>query len=177
MDKTTCSMINREAIYDALCLPSYICNYKDAINAHEYGDRNGYSSKAELLDELRHAEEQLNVAQHTIQSSIDDATSDDLDTEDAHQRLIGAIRYLDARYCNYNENAVGLYFAVDILPRSEKLSLWAYLEVTPEGWTVDALRVEPSASPAHEIRKGRIVSPYFGREIRWTGTECFPKVV
>lgn len=170
-------MINRDTIYDALCLPSHIRNYKDAINTHAYGDGYAYTNRAELLDKLRRAEEQLNATQRNIQSAIDSASPNNPNTEGAHRRLIDAIRHLDAWYCNYNENAVGLFFAVDILPHAENRSLWAYLEVAPEGWKVDALCVEPAAKPACEIRKGRIVSPYFGREICWTGTKQFPKIV
>ena len=172
---TTCyTIISRDDLYDAMYLPGQIRLYKQLILNREYGVGYTHASAEELDTNLHAAEIRLDAALRAIQASIDSVGVTDSLTRHANLTLVQAVRYLDSRYCNYNEDAVGLYFAVDILPRLGERSLWAYLEVEPEGWVVRALRMEPASIPGREIRTGRIVRS-FGEHIAWTGYERLPK--
>ena len=95
--------------------------------------------------------------------------------------LPGYIKRLEKALTNHEygngyvyKDAVGLFFAVDILPHLEKESIWAYLEVIPEEWVVRDLRIEPASEPGHEIHCGRVVRS-FGTHITWSGYEHLPK--
>lgn len=172
---TTCyTIISRDDLYDAMYLPGQIRLYKQRIRNREYGEGYIYVSAEELNTNLHAAEIRLDAALRAIQASIDSVGVTDSLTRHANLTLVQAVRYLDGCYCNYNEDAVGLYYAVDILPRLGERSLWAYLEVEPEGWVVHALRVEPASIPGREIRTGRIERS-FGDHITWTGYERLPK--
>lgn len=172
---TTCyAIISRDDLYDAMYLPGQIRLYKQRIMNREYGEGYIYASAEELDTNLHAAEIRLDAALRAIQASIDSVGVTDSLTRHANLTLVQAVRYLDGCYWNYNEDAVGLYYAVDILPRLWERSLWAYLEVEPEGWVVRALRVEPASIPGREIRTGRIVRS-FGEHITWTGYERLPK--
>lgn len=172
---TTCyTIISRDDLYDAMYLPGKIRLYEQQILNREYGEGYIYASAEELDTNLHAAEIRLDAALRAIQASIDSVGVTDSLTRHANLTLVQAVRYLDGCYCNYNEDAVGLYYAVDILPRLGERSLWAYLEVEPEGWVVRALRVEPASIPGREIRTGRILRS-FGEHITWTGYERLPK--
>lgn len=172
---TTCyTIISRDDLYDAMYLPGKIRLYEQQILNREYGEGYIYASAEELDTNLHAAEIRLDAALRAIQASIDSVGVTDSLTRHANLTLVQAVRYLDGCYCNYNEDAVGLYFTVDILPRLGTDSIWAYLEVEPEGWVVRALRVGPASIPGREIRTGRIERS-FGEHITWTGYERLPK--
>ena len=146
---------------------------KKLLANHEYGDGYSYDNAVELLDRIRSSEEKLGAALATIQAAIDNAGATGPLTRHANLMLVQAVRHLDCCYCNYSEDAVGLFFAVDILPRLGEKSLWAYLEVEPEGWVVRDLRIEPASDPGKEIRSGRIMRS-FGERVTWLGYERLP---
>lgn len=165
-------VVDREALYDALCLPWYIENYKERLDNHEYGEGYTYESAEELQSRLRTAEGQLTEAHALIQRTIDDA----IDCSavpisydpTASRRLLAAIRYLSDRYC-HSEDAPGLFFAVDIMQHQSENSVWACLEITPEGWCLRKLFVDCASQPGEEIRIGRIMRS-FGAHITWSGS-------
>ena len=129
---TTCyTIISRDDIYDAMYLPGKIRLYKQLILNREYGEGYIYASAEEMDTNLHAAEVRLDTALRAIQAAIDNAGAAGPLTRHANLTLVQAVRYLDGCYCNYNEDAVGLYYAVDILPRLGERSLWAYLEVEP----------------------------------------------
>ncbi len=172
--KTTDAIIDSEHIYHALYLPGYIKRLEKALTNHEYGNGYVYKDEIEIRNLLSAAKTQLHQALDAIQDIINSVNVANLPAKHANLALRDAIRYLDGRYCNYNEDAVGLFFAVDILPHLEKESIWAYLEVIPEGWVVRDLRIEPASEPGYEIHCGRIVRS-FGTHITWSGYEHLPK--
>ena len=165
-------VVEREVLYDALCLPCYIENYKEQLANHEYGEGYTYEKAGELQSRLRTAVGQLAEAHALIQRTIDDAIDRSAAPisydPTASQHLLAAIRYLSSRYC-HSEDALELFFAVDIMQHQSEYSVWAYLEITTEGWALRNLLVDRASEQDEEMRKGRIVRS-FGAHITWSGS-------
>lgn len=121
---TSCyTIISRDGLYDAMYLPGQIRLYKQLILNREYGDGYTHGSIEDLNEDLHAAEVRLDAVLRAIQAAIDNAGAAGPLTRHANLTLVQAVRYLDGCYCNYNEDAVGLYYAVDILPRLGERSL------------------------------------------------------
>ena len=163
-------VVDREALYNALCLPWYVESYKEKLANHEYGEGHVYESAEELQSRLRTDEGRLArvhaLIQRTIDDAIDRSAAPILHDPTASRRLIAAIRYLRNCYC-HSEDAPGLFFAVDIMQHQSAYSVWAYLEITPEGLCVRNLYVDCASQPGEEIRTGRILRS-FGAHITWS---------
>lgn len=165
-----CDVVDREVLHNALCLPWYIKHYKESLANHEYGEGYVHVSAEKLQSRLGTAEGKLAEAHALIQRMIDDAidrSAAPIPCEStATQRLLAAVQYLDNRYC-HREDAPGLFFAVDIMPHRSAYSVWAYLEIAPEGWHLRELLVDCASQPGEEIRTGRILRS-FGAHITWS---------